>query len=88
MARSPPFTPNEFYTHFGQTWPEVKYSGYTPAQVQAELQTLFGQQYILTITVTVEVRHRAETDTGRTKTANRIPTPTRFPTITVSSMCH
>lgn len=41
----------------------VKYSGYTPVQVQAELQALFGQQYILTITETVEVRYRTETDT-------------------------
>ncbi len=41
----------------------AKYGGYTPAQVQAELQTLFGQQYILTITETVEVRYRTETDT-------------------------
>lgn len=41
----------------------AKYSGYTPAQVQAELQALFGQQYILTITKTVEVRYRTETDT-------------------------
>lgn len=41
----------------------AKYDGYTPAQVQAELQALFGQQYILTITETVEVRYRTETDT-------------------------
>lgn len=41
----------------------AKYGGYTPAQVQAELQALFGQQYILTITKTVEVRYRTETDT-------------------------
>lgn len=41
----------------------AKYGGYTPAQVQAELQALFGQQYILTITETVEVRYRTETDT-------------------------
>ncbi|TCS78270.1 NlpC/P60 family protein [Muricomes intestini] len=41
----------------------AKYGGYTPAQVQTELQALFGQQYILTITETVEVRYRTETDT-------------------------
>lgn len=41
----------------------AKYGGYTPAQVQAELQALFGQQYILTTTETVEVRYRTETDT-------------------------
>ncbi|WP_195465099.1 C40 family peptidase [Faecalispora jeddahensis] len=41
----------------------AKYGGYTPAQVQAELQALFGQQYILNITETVEVRYRTETDT-------------------------
>lgn len=41
----------------------AKYGGYTPAQVQAELQALFGQQYILTITETVEVRYHTETDT-------------------------
>lgn len=41
----------------------AKYGGYTPAQVQAELQALFGQQYILTVTETVEVRYRTETDT-------------------------
>ena len=41
----------------------AKYGGYTPAQVQAEMQALFGQQYILTITETVEVRYRTETDT-------------------------
>lgn len=41
----------------------AKYGDYTPAQVQVELQALFGQQYILTITETVEVRYRTETDT-------------------------
>lgn len=41
----------------------AKYGGYTPAQVQVELKALFGQQYILTITETVEVRYRTETDT-------------------------
>lgn len=41
----------------------TKYGSYTPAQVQTELQALFGQQYILTITETVEVRYRTETDT-------------------------
>lgn len=41
----------------------AKYGGYTPAQIQAELQALFGQQYTLTITETVEVRYRTETDT-------------------------
>lgn len=45
------------------TYLTAKYGGYTPAQVQAELQALFGQQYILTITKTVEVRYRTETDT-------------------------
>lgn len=41
----------------------AKYGGYTPAEVQAELQALFGQQYTLTITETVEVRYRTETRT-------------------------
>lgn len=41
----------------------AKYGGYIPAKVQAELQSLFGQQYSLTITETVEVRYRTETDT-------------------------
>nr|WP_242841356.1 C40 family peptidase [Lachnoclostridium phytofermentans] len=41
----------------------TKYGGYTPAQVQAELQALFGHQYTLTITEMVEVRYRTETDT-------------------------
>lgn len=41
----------------------AKYGGYTPAQVQAELQALLAQQYILTTTETVEVRYRTETDT-------------------------
>ncbi|MDD3229730.1 MAG: C40 family peptidase [Oscillospiraceae bacterium] len=41
----------------------AKYDDYTPAQVQAELQSLIKQQYTLTITQTVEVRYRTETRT-------------------------
>ncbi|MFC4598165.1 CD1108 family mobile element protein [Cohnella hongkongensis] len=41
----------------------AKYGGYSPAEVQAELQALFGEQYMLTITETVEVRYRTETRT-------------------------
>lgn len=41
----------------------AKYDDYTPAEVQAELQYLIGQQYTLTITETVEVRYRTETRT-------------------------
>ena len=39
------------------------YDDYTPAEVQAHLQTLIEQQYTLTITETVEVRYRTETRT-------------------------
>lgn len=41
----------------------AKYGGYNPAKVQGELQSLFRQQYTLTITETVEVRYRTETRT-------------------------
>lgn len=41
----------------------AKYDDYTPAEVQAHLQTLIEQQYSLTITETVEVRYRTETRT-------------------------
>ena len=41
----------------------AKYDDYTPAEVQAELQSLIDQQYTLTITGTVEVRYRTETRT-------------------------
>ena len=42
----------------------AKFHDYTPAEVQAELQALFGQQYTLTIQEVVEVRYRTETRTG------------------------
>ncbi len=41
----------------------AKYYAYTPAKVQAELQSLIQKQYTLTITETVEVRYRTETQT-------------------------
>ena len=41
----------------------AKYNSYTRAEVQAELQRLFGQQYVLTLTPTTEVRYRTETRT-------------------------
>ena len=41
----------------------AKHDDYTPAKVRAELQYLIEQQYTLTITETVEVRYRTETDT-------------------------
>lgn len=41
----------------------AKYDDYTPTEVQGELQSLIDQQYILTITETVEVRYRTETRT-------------------------
>ena len=41
----------------------AKYNSYTPEQVQAELQAIFGQQYTLTITEEIEVRYRTETRT-------------------------
>jgi Cell wall-associated hydrolases (invasion-associated proteins) len=44
----------------------AKYNSYTREQVQAELQSLFGQQYTLTIQEVVEVRYRTETRTGTT----------------------
>jgi len=34
----------------------AKYNSYTPEQVQAELQAIFGQQYTLTLTKTTETR--------------------------------
>lgn len=42
----------------------AKFGEYTPAKIQAELKSLFRQQYSLTITKTVEVRYRTETRTG------------------------
>lgn len=39
----------------------AKFGEYTPDKVQAELQSLFNQQYTLTVTRTVEVRYRTET---------------------------
>lgn len=39
----------------------AKFGEYTPYKVQAELQSLFSQQYTLTVTRTVEVRYRTET---------------------------
>ncbi len=41
----------------------AKYDEYTPAKVQAELQSLIDRQYTLTITEKVEVRYRTETRT-------------------------
>ncbi len=41
----------------------AKFGEYTPDKVQAELQSLFRQQYSLTVTKTVEVRYRTETRT-------------------------
>ncbi len=41
----------------------AKFGEYTPDKVQAELQSLFRQQYALTVTKTVEVRYRTETRT-------------------------
>lgn len=38
----------------------AKFGEYTPDKVQAELQSLFNQQYTLTVTRTVEVRYRTE----------------------------
>lgn len=48
----------------------AKFGEYTPDKVQAELQFLFGQQYILTVTKTVEVRYRTETDTWTDENGN------------------
>ena len=42
----------------------AKYQSYTRADVQAELQRIFEQQYKLTLTEEVEVRYRTETRTG------------------------
>lgn len=39
----------------------AKFGEYTPDKVQAELQSLFRQQYTLTVTRTVEIRYRTET---------------------------
>ncbi len=44
----------------------AKYQSYTRADVQAELQRLFNQQYKLTLTEEVETRYRTETRTGTT----------------------
>jgi len=48
----------------------AKFNSYTPAQVQAELQAIFGQQYTLTITEEIEVRYRTETDTWTDEDGN------------------
>jgi cell wall-associated NlpC family hydrolase len=42
------------------------FNSYTPAQAQAELQRVFGQQYTLTLTPVTETRYRTETRTGST----------------------
>ena len=42
----------------------AKYQSYTRADVQAELQRIFEQQYKLTLTEEIEVRYRTETRTG------------------------
>ena len=44
----------------------AKYQSYTRADVQAELQRIFEQQYKLTLTEEIEVRYRTETRTGTT----------------------
>jgi len=41
----------------------VLFEDYTRAEVQSTLQSLFAQQYILTLTPEVEVRYRTETST-------------------------
>ena len=38
----------------------AKYQSYTRAEVQAELQRIFKQQYKLTLTEEVEIRYRTE----------------------------
>ena len=48
----------------------AKYQSYTRADVQAELQRIFNQQYKLTLTEEVEVRYRTETRTGTTTVTN------------------
>jgi uncharacterized protein YfaT (DUF1175 family) len=48
----------------------AKFGEYKPDNVQAELQFLFGQQYILIVTKTVEVRYRTETDTWTDEDGN------------------
>lgn len=40
------------------------FNSYKPADVQAELQRVFGQQYTLTLTPVTETRYRTETRTG------------------------
>ena len=42
----------------------VQFENYTRSQVQAELQSIFGQQYTLTLEEEVEIRTRTETRTG------------------------
>jgi len=42
----------------------AKNNMYTRAEVQAELQRLFNQQYTLTLTPVMEIRYRTETRTG------------------------
>lgn len=38
----------------------AKYVSFTPAEMQSELETLFQEQYRLSITETIEIRHRTE----------------------------
>jgi len=42
----------------------AKYDNFTYAAVQAELQSIFNQQYALTFTPSMEIRYRTETRTG------------------------
>jgi len=42
----------------------AKFNMYTREQVQAELQSLFNQQYTLTLTSVTEIRYKTETRTG------------------------
>lgn len=48
----------------------AKFQFYTRAEVQGELQAVFDAQYKLTLTETVEIRYRTETDTWTDEEGN------------------
>ena len=48
----------------------AKFQSYTRAEVQGELQAVFDAQYKLTLTETVEIRYRTETDTWTDEEGN------------------
>ena len=58
--------------------------GWTLADIQADLQSLFDRQYILTESVAVEVRYRAETRTAEDGSTYTVQVPYNYYICTVT----